>query len=422
MVRTRSLSLLTGTVMAGLVVLTYLLIVPLGGAVLGRPGTPGLWLSVLATAVVAIAFEPVRNIVRGALSRLLDVEDTSPYQVLAGFGTSVTGRYPMEELPARMAAVLARGTAAGRADVWLAVNGTLELAASWPPGAGSPTGGRQHSLPVQERGELLGALTVTLDDDHELSPVEERLFAGLAAQSGLVLRVAGLRTELERQLRELELRTDDLRLARRNLVSRQDAERQRLERNIHDGAQQQVLALLVNLRLAQTLAPRAPERAAVLLAAQASAATATIDTLTVLSRGLYPRLLTESGPIAALRAAVADGPVPVRVTNPELARYSAEVEAAVYFCCLEAVQNATKHSAARHIAIDITDEEGVLELTITDDGHGFDLGTVPAGGLANIRDRVEAMHGRLSVESGPAGTTITARVPARASAVAAGSR
>ncbi len=420
MVRARSLGLLTGTVMAGLVILTYLLIVPVGGALLGRPGTPGLWLSVVATAVVAIAFEPVRNVVRSKLSHLLDVDDTSPYQVLAGFSTSVTGRYPVEDLPMRMAAVLASGTGASRAEVWLSVNGALEMAASWPPGAETPTDGRRHSLPVRERGELLGTLTVTVDDDHELSPVEERLFAGLAAQSGLVLRVAGLRAELEQELRELDRRTNELRLARRNLVSRQDAERQRLERNIHDGAQQQVLALLVNLRLAQTLASRAPERAAALLTAQAGAATATIDTLTVLSRGLYPRLLTESGPVSALTAAVADGPVPVRVASPDLPRYPAEIEAAVYFCCLEAVQNATKHSGARHIAIDIVRGLGVLELTITDDGHGFDALGAPAGGLANIRDRVEAVHGELSVESGPAGTTVTARVPAKEAAVAAG--
>ncbi|MGS0687867.1 ATP-binding protein [Nakamurella sp. GG22] len=422
MVRARSLGLLTGTVMAGLVILTYLLIVPVGGAVLGRPGTPGLWLSVVATAVVAIAFEPVRKVVRSKLSRLLDVDDTSPYQVLADFSTSVTGRYPVEDLPMRMAAVLARGTGASRAEVWLSVNGALELAACWPPGTASPADGRRHSLPVRERGELLGTLTVTVDDDHELSPVEERLFAGLAAQSGLVLRVAGLRAELEQELRELDRRTEELRLARRNLVSRQDAERQRLERNIHDGAQQQVLALLVNLRLAQTLAPRAPERAAALLTAQAGAATATIDTLTMLSRGLYPRLLTESGPVAALRAAVADGPVPVRVASPDLPRYSAEIEAAVYFCCLEAVQNATKHSGARHIAIDIANGQGVLELTITDDGHGFDALRAPAGGLANIRDRVEAVQGELSVESGPVGTTITARVPVDEAAVTAGAR
>ena len=168
-----------------------------------------------------------------------------------------------------------------------------------------------------------------------------------------MLRVAGLRAELEQQLAALERRTEELRRARRDLVTRQDAERQRLERNIHDGAQQEVIALLVNLRLAQTLLTRSPERGARLLAEQAAAARATIDTLTALSRGLYPRLLTDAGPVAALRAAVASGPIPVDLTSSDVPRCPPDVEAAVYFSCLEAVQNATKHSGATRITIDI---------------------------------------------------------------------
>ena len=277
-----------------------------------RPGRPALWLSVLATAMVAIAFEPVRTRVKRWLSRALHQDRMSPYQVLARFPKTVTGAYPAEELPARMARVLAEGTGTVRAEVWLVVRGRLELAASWPgdathpmsplhpspPGAVGDAGtaagasvaaprlgldrpgaapvvvveGRRQSLAVRERGELLGALTVVVRDGQLLTPVETRLFAGLAAQSGLMLRVAGLRTGLEQQLAALERRTEELRGARRDLVTRQDAERQRLERNIHDGAQQEVIALLVNLRLAQALLTRAPERGARLLAEQAAAA------------------------------------------------------------------------------------------------------------------------------------------------------
>ena len=161
--------------------------------------------------------------------------------------------------------------------------------------------GRRHSLAVRERGELLGALTVVVRDGQQLTPVEERLFAGLAAQSGLMLRVAGLRAELEQQLAAAGA-------THRGIAQRHDAtwspgrtpSDKRLERNIHDGAQQEVIALLVNLRLAQTLLARSPERGARLLAEQAAAARATIDTLTALSRGLYPRLLTDAGPVAAL--------------------------------------------------------------------------------------------------------------------------
>jgi signal transduction histidine kinase len=416
-------------------------------------------LSVLATAIVAVAFEPVRIRVQRTFSRALHQDRTSPYQVLAHFPKTVTGSYPAEELPARMAKVLTEGTRATRAEVWLAVHGRLELAASWPPdptAAMIPAGfdddlatgrntmatadcaatappvlglerpdsapmivveGLRHSLAVRERGELLGALTVVARAGQQLTPVEERLFAGLAAQSGLMLRVAGLRAELEQQLAALDKRTQELRMARRDLVTRQDAERQRLERNIHDGAQQEVIALLVNLRLTQTLLARAPERGARLLSEQGAAARSTIETLTALSLGLYPRLLTDAGPVAALAAAVSSGPIPVDLTSSDVPRCPPDVEAAVYFSCLEAVQNASKHSRAARITIEISgrfgdDGIGEIALTVTDDGDGFDPACRTGNGLLNICDRIECVRGTVSINSRPGqGTSITARIP-----------
>ena len=441
------LRLLTAVVMITFVVVVYAVVVIGGGAILGRT-TPSLWLSVLATAIVALAFEPLRSAVKSALAKALHRDRMTPYQVLARFPATVTGSFPAGELPLRMAKVLAEGTGTARAEVWLAVHGQLELAASWPPNdspadlpAGSsamgvsacaatatpptfgpdrPEGvpgivveGLRHSIAVRERRELLGALTVVAFDGQRLTPVEERLFAGLAAQSGLMLRVAGLRTELEQQLARLQHRTAELRRARRDLVTRQDAERQRLERNIHDGAQQEVIALLVNLRLAQTLLTRAPERGVRLLAEQSAAARDTIATLTALSRGLYPRLLTDAGPMQALRAAVASGPIPVEFAAAGVARRcSTAVAAAVYFCCLEAVQNATKHSGATTIKIDIRWHAAQLEFAVTDNGRGFDVLAASSGGLANIRDRVESVHGSVSITSEPGrGSTVRAVVP-----------
>jgi len=446
---------LTAVTMLAFVVVVYAIVVVGGGALLGRTGTPSLWLSVLATAIVAIAFEPIRVRVKRLFSRVLHQDRTSPYQVLAHFPKTVTGAYPAEELPARMAKVLTEGTGAARAEVWLVVHGRLELAASWPStpfgtdvdtaqpadpphmattdcaatappalGLDRPDSapnivveGLRHSLAVRERGELLGALTVVARAGQRLSPVEERLFAGLAAQSGLMLRVAGLRAELEQQLAALDRRTQELRRARRDLVTRQDAERQRLERNIHDGAQQEVIALLVNLRLTQTLLSRAPERGARLLSEQAAAARSTIDTLTALSRGLYPRLLTDAGPVAALTAAVATGPIPVDLTSADVPRCSPDVEAAVYFSCLEAVQNASKHSHAALITIEIRgrfgdDGTGEIEFRVTDDGDGFDRALRTGNGLLNICDRIECVQGIVSITSQPGqGTAIQAQIP-----------
>jgi len=180
--------------------------------------------------------------------------------------------------------------------------------------------------------------------------------------------------------------------------------------------------VLVNLRLVQTLLGRSPARARALLAEQAAAAGSTIDTLDELSRGLYPRLLTEAGPVAALHAAVASGPIPVDVTSANVPRCAPAVEAAIYFCCLEAVQNATKHSSAAHIGIAIIGQDRNLateriELAIHDDGRGFDAERPSARGLANIRDRIESVQGRLTIVSDVGhGTTIRALIPLAAGA------
>ena len=438
----RGLRLLNAVAMVVFVVMVYVAVVVGGGALLGQSGAPSLWLSVLATAIVAIAFEPFRTHINRRLSLTLHQDRMSPYQVLARFPKTVTGAYPTEELPARMARVLSEGTGTARAEVWLVVRGRLELAASWPDApSGTVTApklgldkpgtapvvmveGQRQSLAVRERGELLGALTVVVREGQQLSPVEGRLFAGLAGQSGLMLRVAGLRAELEQQLGALHTRTEDLRKARRDLVSRQDAERQRLERNIHDGAQQEVIALLVNLRLAQALLTRAPERGARLLVEQAGAARATIDTLNALARGLYPPLLTEAGPVTALTAAVASSPVPVDLISYDVPRCPPDVEAAVYFSALEAVQNACKHSGATRITIDVQgrfhpDGTGEIVMNVTDDGRGFDTTRRTGNGLLNISDRIECVQGSISITSAVGnGTTIRTRIPCAANILA----
>ena len=439
----RGLRVLTAAAMLIFVVVVYVVVVVGGGVVVGQSGGPGLWLSVVATAVVAIAFGPVRAVVQRGLARGLHRERMSPYQVLAHFPGTVTGAFPAAELPVRMARVLAEGTGASRAEVWLVVRGRLELVGWWPGGSTGSGGagpgatvaaprlgpdrpgaaavvtveGGRRSLAVREGGELLGALAVVVGEGQQLSPVEERLFAGLAAQSGLMFRVAGLRADLERELAAVQRRTEELRRARRDLVARQDAERQRVERNIHDGAQQEVIALLVNLRLVQTLLGRSADRATGLLAGLAAPVGATVDTLTALSHGLYPRLLTDAGPVTALAAAVASAPIPVELASSGLRRCPPEVEAAVYFSCLEAVQNACKHSAATCICVDIRgrfggDGAGEIGLTVTDDGCGFDTTGPTGNGLSNIRDRIAGVRGAVAVTSTVGhGTTIRATIP-----------
>jgi signal transduction histidine kinase len=376
---------------------------------------------VLATAVVALAFGPVQSWLEGLASKAVHAGKLSPYDVLTRFSKAVTGSFAAEELPGRMAKVLADGTGAEWAQVWLVVDGRLKLAATWPPGAAEGRAGPGgadspglRSLQVRQAGELLGILVVQERELVPLTSVEQRLFAELASQAGLVLRGARLRAELMHRLTELSAKAEELQLSLQRLVDAQDAARGRLERDIHDGAQQHLVALAVNLRLAHRLARRSPDRANLLLAEQAKAANETIQAIVDLSRGIYPRALNDEGLAAALRAETSNTAVPVELTTHQVGRYSAGIEAAAYFCCLEALQNAAKHSDARGIRVDLRVEAGFLTMVVEDDGVGFDPRAVrPGAGMNNMPDRIESVGGTLIIESAPTrGTRVEARLPA----------
>jgi signal transduction histidine kinase len=418
-------------VLSGLVAFvgtTYLVVLGLAG-LFGHSGSPSVELSVLATAVVALSFEPVRARLHRMASWTLHGAPSSPDDVLRRFSETAAGKYDGAEIPARMSKLLAEGTGARSAQVWLVVAGRLSLAATWPSVAAAvveppePTGDARdasgtgrRALAVHHDGELLGVLRLQEHAGRPLTSVEERLFAGLAAQAGMVLRAVRLRAELAHRLTDLTERADELRRSRRRLVSAHDDERNRLERDIHDGAQQHLVALAVNLRLAQTLLARSPERVSRILTEQAVAAEAALETLESLSRGIYPRRLTDAGLAAALRAATASGPLRVVVSERATVRLTTDVEAALYFCCLEALQNAAKHADATRadVAIDVR-ADGEVRLTVEDDGRGFDPDAVRIGaGLANMRDRIDAVGGALELRSGTGrGARLDIRVPAR---------
>jgi signal transduction histidine kinase len=226
-----------------------------------------------------------------------------------------------------------------------------------------------------------------------------------------------LRAELELRREELSARTAELSASRRRLVEAQDSARRRLERDIHDGAQQHLVALAVNLRVAQSVAQRSPGRGAALLADQEGAVEEAMSTLLSLARGIYPRRLVEEGLAPALHEAASAIPVPVTWTGLSAARYGADVEAAAYFCCTEALQNVAKHAGASSVAVSLLEQDGMLVCSVTDDGVGIDPGPGPGTGLASMRDRVESLDGTLAVLRTPrGGTCVEARLPLRRAA------
>ncbi|HEY8676037.1 MAG TPA: sensor histidine kinase [Candidatus Dormibacteraeota bacterium] len=375
------------------------------GAAIGGGGKPNLGLSIVATAIVAVGFQPLRERLQRIANRLVYGKRATPYEVLSQFSERVAESYAVDDVMPRMARVLAEGTGAQRADVWLRSGNALRVAASWPVDAalrapvaladGSIPGapGADRMVAVRQSTELLGALSVTKRAGEQLTPMEEKLLDDLAHQAGLVLRNVGLTADLQARLVEL-------RASRQRLVGAQDEERRRLERNLHDGAQQHLVALKVKLGLAEMLLGRDPERATATLDQLKADADDALETLRDLARGIYPPLLAERGLVVALESQARKATVPVTVSGDGVGRYSQDVEAAVYFSVLEALQNVQKYAGASGVVVRLHADNGRLRFAVEDDGRGFDVASVSRGsGLTNMEDRLDALGGELRVAS-----------------------
>jgi signal transduction histidine kinase len=352
----------------------------------------------IAAAVVAIAFQPARRWARRAADRVVYGGRATPYEVLTEFGENLADTYGAEDVLPRLARVLGEGVGAERARVWLGDGSARRLVATWE--AGERADGEDDLLEdVRHQGQILGALSVRMPANDPIDDSRARLVTDLAAQAGLVMRNASL--------------VEDLRESRRRLVAAQDLERRKLERNIHDGAQQQLVALAVKLRLAQSLIVRDPDRAEALLTELLSESNRALDDLRDLARGIYPPLLADKGLAAALEAQAARSPVPTTVASDGVGRYPQEIEAAAYFSCLEALQNIAKYADARAVSITLTTSDGRLVFRIADDGVGFDPAATGYGtGLLGIADRLAVLDGSLLVDSSPGqGTRIIGSLP-----------
>jgi signal transduction histidine kinase len=205
----------------------------------------------------------------------------------------------------------------------------------------------------------------------------------------------------------------ELRTSRQRVIAAGDAERRRLERNIHDGAQQQLVALSVKLRLLEQTAARDPEKATHLAAQLQTDATVALEDLRDLARGIYPPLLADQGLHSALEAQARKSPVPVAINANGFGRFPQEVEAAIYFACLEALQNVSKYAQASSVTISLAATDEHVTFEVADDGVGFEPHATTHGtGLQGIADRLDALGGRLEIRTAPGeGTTLVGLVP-----------
>jgi signal transduction histidine kinase len=386
-------------VVAGLaivVTVVYAAVVVGVSAIVGSQGGSTV-LSVVAAAVVAVVFQPARDRLRRLANRLVYGDRATPYEVLTRFSRRMGETFADDDVLVRMAQVLASGTGAASATVWLGDGVGRRAVATFPVGAEPDPG--DALVPVTHLGETLGALSVRMPPVEPMNEATRRLVEDLASQAGLVLHNVAL--------------VEDLRASRQRLVTAQDGERRKLERNIHDGAQQQLVALSVKARLAEQMLDRDTGRARELLADIQRDADAALDDLRDLARGIYPPVLADRGLAAALDAQARRSATPVSVEADGIGRFTQEVEAAVYFCALEALQNAAKYAQASSVVLRLTNGDGQLTFEVADDGVGFDPASTGYGtGLHGIADRLAAAGGRIEIDSSPgAGTRLRGTIP-----------
>ncbi|MDE3064912.1 MAG: sensor histidine kinase, partial [Acidobacteriota bacterium] len=267
---------------------------------------------------------------------------------------------------------------------------------------------------ISHAGELLGVIVISRGEGGvAFREDDDRVLADLARQGGLALHNAQLDTALQSSLDELRRQADELRASRARVVASGDAERRRVERNLHDGAQQHLVALAVNLRLTKDVVAEDPAAAAEMLDELGHAVQETIQELRELAHGIYPPLLVDSGLPEALRAVATRSPLDVELVTDGIGRYGGDVEAAIYFCCLEALQNAGKHAPDAHVVVRVWEETGGLLFEVADDGPGFDVRRAQHGqGFVNMSDRLGAIGGAVRWESEVGkGTRIRGSVP-----------
>lgn len=386
-------------------------------------------LTVGATAVVAGAFEPVRARVQHWANVAVYGPRATPYEVLAAISDELGAAGDADDQLAAMAGLLADGTGAAHVTVWVNVDGVLRPAACAPPhhppghpdlpadeGFAEPPGAGHREL-VRLDGELLGALSLERSRDEPFTPHERRLLTEMAGQAALVLGHARLRARLT-------ARIEELRSSRRRLVAAQDEARRKLERNLHDGAQQQLVALKIKLGLARTIAAKegAGEAVGELLGALTTAADEVVATLRSLARGIYPPLLEAEGLERALASQAHKAPGTVNLTVAGIGRYGREVEATVYFCVLEALRNTLTRAGghAAPVAVSLAERDGTLVFEVVEvvevvQGGGSGDPPAPQCGLelTPMRDRCDAVGGTVTIDrAAGGGVRVIGSIPA----------
>jgi signal transduction histidine kinase len=407
-----------------------------------------LVVATLAGIIGALATQPIRRRVQRVVRQLVGSDPEAPRELLDALGTRLTGPMPIDELLVDLAESLRRSLLLEAAEVWTGSEGGFERVVSDPERGPARIALSMQEEAVLTRGDVYGPdwLAVWLPAlqagraGHEvrLAPMvsggrlhglivaerpgggarfderDERVLLELARQVGFAIHNVRLAAQLQASLDQVRRQSEELRASRARVVSAGDAERRRIERDLHDGAQQRLVALIANLRLARELARSDPAEGFEVLEGLGTMGQEALTELRELAQGIYPPLLADRGLPDALAAAALRAPLDARVDVRVNDRQPADVEATVYFCCLEALQNVSKHAGAgATAAVRVVETGDWLRFEIADDGLGFEPETHAFGaGLTNMADRLGALGGTLTIESDPArGTQLVGAIP-----------
>lgn len=387
--------------------------------------TAGTRLPLAATVAVTIAavlgFAPVRRHLQRLADRWAYGHRLGGYELLARSGRTLEHAYDLDELAPELARSLVDGLGLRWARISLCLPGPVRE----PVGAAGIGMAEQAEpamvVPMTDQGSEVGIIECGPSVRGEISADDRQVLAALARQATLAVRNARLSAELAGRLAEIQVQATQLAASRSRIVAAQDVARRRIERDIHDGVQQQLVALMTTLRLARNRLGRDPATVGAMLAEAQEEARRTLDELRELAHGIHPPVLSDRGIVAAVEARAARLPVGVAVEADGVlreTRYADEIEAAAYFLVSEGLANVLKHAGAGRIEVRLTDDGELLRVEVVDDGVGFGPAAAHGSGIVGLRDRIEAVGGRLHIRSRPgAGTRLSAELPVGAGRV-----
>jgi signal transduction histidine kinase len=352
----------------------------------------------LSGAVMAGGLRPLRSGDIGGALRWLAAANWS---IAIAAATIATFSWPLMMLTALLPSVLAASLITGKELGFYVVTSVVVSLAVVLVGLLQDFSGLSEEVPEWVRDAVLIVFTPSL-----VALVALMVLQNSVRMQGVLAAVTASRSELAEQ-------TDELRRSRARVVAATDRERRRIERDLHDGAQQRLIGIGIGLSRAKEVCVVDGAAAAVMLDSLRHELRVAHEELRNLAQGVYPPVLTEHGLAAALQSAADRCPLTVTVELDPVGRHHPDVEAALYFCCVEAMQNAVKHSQARSIKLGCGVDASTLWISVTDDGIGFDAATTSGGrGIDNIRDRLGAIGGELEViAERDAGATVRGRAP-----------